>query len=122
MYYSAFIGCRQERDNEWHITTSADGTQQAEWYACTVFRPFHSMWTGGNHWDTNCLTEDELSSFRSFAHSVGLPQPIVNESFDAYQMDFFSRGVEYKTMLNAYGRAFTLTDGRNLKEPYPCPV
>lgn len=116
MYYSAFIGCRQERDTEWRITTSADGTQQAEWYACTVFRPFHSMWTGDNHWDSNCLTEDELSTFQRFAHSVGLPQPIVNESFDAYQMDFFSRSVEYKTMLNAYGRAFTLTDGLNLKE------
>ena len=94
-YVNAFTPCLNNRKGQWQARQAPDG----ELFGCynnnSLFMPFHPMWTDNNHYDTNCLTPEELSEFERYCKLAGLPAPIADEPFDAYQMDFWSAGVEY---------------------------
>jgi len=94
-YVSAFTPCKQNRSSEWHVNTAPDGSLYAVFGNHNLFLPFHSMWTGDNHYDTNCLSANELSLLQQQNRKAGWPQPIINETFDAYQMDFWSNGTHF---------------------------
>ena len=95
-YVDAFTPCSQNRQSEWHVNHGPDGEPFGTYGNHNLFIPYHPMWWGNNTWDTNCLTQHELSEFKRQNKLAGWPAPIVNEPFDAYQMDFWSAGTQYR--------------------------
>jgi hypothetical protein len=94
-YVDAFTPCSQKRQSEWHVNHGPDGEPFGTYGNHNLFIPYHPMWWGNNTWDTNCLTQHELSEFKRQNKLAGWPEPIVSEPFDAYQMDFWSAGTQY---------------------------
>ena len=95
-YVYAFTPCLNNRKGDWQTQQAPDGGLFSYYGNHNLFMPFHPMWTDGNHYDTHCLTANELSEYKRFNKLAGFPKPIVGESFDAYQMDFWSAGTQYR--------------------------
>jgi hypothetical protein len=115
-FFSAGLGCHTNDPSNWSVCNTPCGTKHACYHANNLFLPYPSFHTDHNHYDTNCLSEQELQTFRNFADYIGVPEArfMVHEQFDAYQPDMFaSQGVEYTHVFDRHTNSYQHTDSSN---------
>ena len=112
-FFSAGLGCHTNDPSNWSIRTTPCGTKHGSYHANNLFLPYPSFHTDHNHYDTNCLTKQEVQTFRNFANRINVPESrfMLSEPFDAYQLDMFSdHGVEYTHVFDRNTNSYQYTD------------
>ena len=94
-FLSASFPCMRDADNWRACQLNAQSESFGLHNANNMYLPVNSMWTHGNHYNSNCLSIGEYNQMRQYGQRFGLPQPKVFDTYDAYQNDFWSIGTRY---------------------------